>query len=165
MDEFDAILAALLEEAFINDTALGMRDVRPAMVLKVLQRLKSPQRSYAQKSHNLDHLIEAQVHGSIRLDRDVSLLVADGSFASGTVGDSLRKMGTKFGFETKFNSGYELLPELVPKDFRGPKMPAIARMVGGKVTARSIGELAQNIPKDITIQELKLLWHILVRFG
>lgn len=165
VDEFDAILAALLEESFTDDTALGMRNVRPATVLSVLQRLKMPQGSGAEKSHNLDHLIEAQVHGSIRLDRDVAALVADGSFASGAVGDSLRKMGAKFGFETTFNCGYELPVELVPKDFRGPRMPDIARMVGGIVTAKNIGNLAQNLPGDVTVQDLKLLWHILVRFG
>lgn len=166
VDEFDAILAALLEDSFTNDTALGMRDVRPAQLLDaLLYKLKGQQSSDSAKSHNLDHLIEAQVHGSIRLDRDVSVLVADGSFMSGSVGDTLRKMGAKFGFETRFNSGYELSPELVPSDFRGPRMPVIARMVNGNVTAKSIGELAQNLPQDVTVQELKLLWHILVRFG
>lgn len=166
VDEFDAILAALLEESFINDTALGMRNVRPAQVLDaLLQKLKVQQSSASMKSHNLDHLIEAQVHGPIRLDRDISVLVADGSFLSGSVGDTLRNMGAKFGFETKFNSGYELPPELVPNDFRGPRMPDIARILNGKVTAKNIGKLAQDLPQDVTVQELKLLWHVLVRFG
>ncbi|KAL6850747.1 hypothetical protein ACO1O0_007872 [Amphichorda felina] len=179
VDEFDAILAALMEEVFTRDFMLGVSDIRPAGALRRLAKsLSTPWDMHSvQLSHNLDHMIEAQVHGDVRLDRDVEALVADGSFSAGPVSDVLLKIGRRFGFPIRFNQGFRLPVESIPCDFRGPRMPSLAaRIATAHVDARAIGEAAQDLFRDReawadrgtyeeVLQELKLLWHVLVRYG
>lgn len=179
IDEIDSILSALLEESFIRDGALGFAS-RPAGLLSHLQsQMVTLRPSSTNTGSNLDHVIEAQIHGEILLSRDVEALVVDGSFAADDdkTGMVLREMGARFGFPVLFTRGFRLDVASVPLDFRGPTMPSLAKRISASVVdAKSIGVAAQSLQRDPerwsdrgtyaeVLQELKLLWHVLVRFG
>ncbi|EHK24076.1 uncharacterized protein TRIVIDRAFT_45742 [Trichoderma virens Gv29-8] len=183
VDEFDAILAALLEECFTRDTALGVENMRPRKLVEYIDALsKSPliEDIYQRlPSRNLDHLIEAQIHGDVLLSRDVEALVVDPSFFKrSNTGSLLQALGQTYGFPIFVHRGFQLSSENVPSDFRGPTMPSLAARIAfnGIVDARVIGEAVRDMVayngllgdrEDLGegLQELKLLWHVLVRYG
>ena len=173
-DEFDDILAALFRDAFVREFALGEN----LSVPQLLQRL-TLLHSRNPPARNLNHYIEAQIHGHIRLQDDVAILVADPSFAASDIGDSLRSICDRYAIQLHWHDGFELRVNEVPSDFRGPTMPSLAARIAidDKVDAFAIGRAAQAVvraPQDspdaranaaAALQELKLLWHVLVRFG
>jgi hypothetical protein len=66
----------------------------------------------------------------------------------------------------------------VPRDFRGPEMPSLAKRIatGRYFDAAMIGAAAASVTRDPAswhdcgtpdhvLGGLKLLWHVLVRFG
>ncbi|KAL6874791.1 hypothetical protein J3F83DRAFT_518542 [Trichoderma novae-zelandiae] len=183
VDEFDAILAALLEECFTRDAALGVENMRPKRMVDCINALsESPlvQEHYERlPSRNLDHLIEAQIHGDVLLSRDVEALVVDPSFFSrGDTGPLLRALGETYGFPVFAHYGFQLSVEDVPDDFRGPTMSSLAARIAfeGRVDVQVIGEAVRDavsggvLLRDRgtlaeVLQELKLLWHVLVRYG
>ncbi|KAH6605503.1 hypothetical protein Trco_004656 [Trichoderma cornu-damae] len=183
IDEFDAILAALLEECFTRDTALGADNVRPRRMVEYINALsKSPlvEDDYKRlPSRNLDHLIEAQIHGDVLLSRDVEALVVDPSFFTrGDTGSLLRALSETYGFPLFAHHGFQLPVESVPSDFRGPTMPSLAARVAynGTVDVQAIGEAVRDLVACAerwqdrgslaeVLQELKRLWHVLVRYG
>jgi hypothetical protein len=183
VDEFDAILAALLEECFTRDTALGVEKVRPKGMLELIEGLSKStlvEANYKKlPSRNLDHLIEAQIHGDVLLSRDVEALVVDPSFLlRGDTEPLLKTLGETYGFPLYLHHGFQMQAESCPSDFRGPTMPSLATRVGykGIVDAQAIGESVRNLVANAeqwsdrgtvaeVLQELKLLWHVLVRYG
>lgn len=183
VDEFDAILAALLEECFTRDTALGVDNVRPKGMLELIKGLSKStlvEANYKRlPSRNLDHLIEAQIHGDVWLSRDVEALVVDPSFfLRGNTGPLLKTLSETYGFPLFLHHGFQMQAESCPGDFRGPTMPSLAARVAykGNVDVQAIGEGVRNLVADAEqwadrgtvaegLQELKLLWHVLVRFG
>ncbi|KAL7952050.1 hypothetical protein V8C42DRAFT_306015 [Trichoderma barbatum] len=182
-DEFDAILAALLEECFTRDAALGVENVRPKRMVEYIDALgDSPLMEENYKtlpSRNLEHLIEAQIHGDVLLSRDVEALVVDPSFfARGNTGPLLQALGQTYGFPIFVHRGFQLSSESVPSDFRGPTMPSLAARIEHKgiVDVQAIGDAVKELVAcaDLlgdrgvmgeVLQELKLLWHVLVRYG
>jgi hypothetical protein len=87
-------------------------------------------------------------------------------------------MSTKYNFPLRWHQGFRMRVADVPTDFRGPTMPSLAARVArdGIVDAEATGRGAKELSKDIelwkdrgtyaeVLQELKLLWHVLVRFG
>jgi hypothetical protein len=68
--EFHAVLAFMFEECFMPNFALGVSDIRPAQLMERILSLESPLQdpSDGHPSRNLEHLVEAQVHGEVRLD-------------------------------------------------------------------------------------------------
>lgn len=183
LDEFSPILAALLEECFTRDAALGVENIRPKRMMGYISGLsKSPlvEDDYKRlPSHNLDHLIEAQIHGDVLLSRDVEALVVDPSFfARGDTGPLLKALSETYGFPLFVHHGFQLPVESVPSDFRGPTMPSLAARIAynGLVDAQAIGEGVRDLVNCAelwedrgtvaeVLQELKLLWHVLVRYG
>ncbi|PNP42295.1 hypothetical protein TGAMA5MH_05977 [Trichoderma gamsii] len=183
VDEFDAILAALLEECFTRDTALGVENVRPKGMLELIRGLSKStlvEANYKRlPSRNLDHLIEAQIHGDVLLSRDVEALVVDPSFfLRGDTGPLLKALSETYGFPLIFHHGFQMPAESCPSDFRGPTMPSLAARVAykGTVDVQAIGEGVRSLVADAeqwadrgtvaeVLQELKLLWHVLVRYG
>lgn len=183
IDEFDAILAALLEECFTRDTALGVDNVRPKGMLELIKGLSKLTLVQADckrlPSRNLDHLIEAQIHGHVLLSRDVEALVVDPSFFfRGDTGSLLKILSETYGFPLLFHHGFQMQAESCPGDFRGPTMPSLAARVAykGTVDVQAIGEGVRSLVTDAeqwadrgtvaeVLQELKLLWHVLVRYG
>jgi hypothetical protein len=130
----------------------------------------------------LDEYIEAQVHGPIRLSRDVAALVVDPSFDGTPTGEILETAATTWGFPLDRHPGFVLPVRDVRADFRGPRMPALAARVARlrgdsrSIDAVSIGGAAASLHREPdtwrdwasaeeTLQHLKQLWHVLVRFG
>jgi Protein of unknown function (DUF3626) len=129
-------------------------------------------------SRNLDHFVEAQVHGDVLLWRDVQELVVDPSFQDSDTGRDLEAMSAKYRFPLRWHQGFRMQVAAVPMDFRGASMPSLAARVAkvGVVDAKAIGTGVRELSRDAVawmdrgthaevLQELKLLWHVLVRFG
>lgn len=179
--QWDDVLAALLTESFLQDSALGRSDVRPAGLIEFLcARLGSarPPPSQLSAGRSLDHYIEAQVHGEVLLQRDADLLVVDPSFRETPTEDAIAVLCERYDVRLEWHGGFALPLQDVPTDFRGPRMPALAEQVAsaGVVTAASIGIAAAELrhasdrwaafgaPAEV-LQSLKLLWHVLLRYG
>lgn len=127
---------------------------------------------------NLNHYIEAQVHGDVRLREDVEILVADPSFKGTLIGRTLETICERYAIRCYWHCGFVLSVADVPTDFRGPSMPSLAQRVATHdlVDAAAIGRAAMDLKRDpslwadrgsyaAVLQELKLMWHVLVRFG
>jgi hypothetical protein len=179
--EFDLILAALLEEAFLRDFAIGERNLTPASLINhLLVNLERPFTDPANKepNRNLNHYIEAQVHGDISLKEDVEVLVADPSFKETYVGRILELICHKYSIDLYWHRGFALMVDEVPSDFRGPSMPSLAKRIAQNnfIDAKIIGSAVMDLNRNPetwsdrgtykeVLQELKLLWHVLVRYG
>ncbi len=178
--EPDALLAALLTECFERDSALGVSGLRLPELVTRLSAVPSGHWLDASAAGNLDHYIEAQVHGEVRLERDVTMLVADPSFIGTGVGQTLESLSRRYGIELAWHGGYRLKPQDIPRDRRGPLMPDVAAQVsalgqaegqGNWVDAYHIGLAWQASIKNPSAwghwgeppsQLLKWLWHLLV---
>ena len=180
-DELDDVVGALLFEAFTRDFAVGERDIRPARLVAHLRtRLDEPiaARMTRPLSRNLDHFVETHVHGAVRLADDVEAVVADPSFMGTETGATLAEVCERYDLTLHYHRGSVLPSSEVPSDVRGSAMASLATRVGrdGTVDARPIGEAAIALFRDPAawtdrgtyadvVQELKLLWHVLVRCG
>ncbi|KZE69236.1 hypothetical protein AWM68_02920 [Fictibacillus phosphorivorans] len=181
LSQFDMVLSALLVEIFTRDFALGERELTPGRLIHhLLSNLNQPMVDLAdqQAVRNLNHYIEAQVHGEISLEKDVEVLVADPSFRNTEVGKTLEQLCLKYAIKLYWHMGFELSVDEVPPDFRGPAMPSLAKriaknnVVNASVIGRAIMDLKQNPDAwsergtySEVLQELKLLWHVLVKVG
>ncbi|MGG4166270.1 DUF3626 domain-containing protein [Rossellomorea vietnamensis] len=175
---FDMIMAALLEEIFLRDFALGEKDLTPAKFIHhVLNHLEHGRVGHV-ANRNLNHYIESQIHGPISLKEDVEVLVADPSFNDTTVGETLEQMCSKYSIDLKWHTGFTLDVTEVPADFRGPSMPSLAKRITLKneIDAYTIGLAVKDLKQnpnawsdrgtyEDVLQELKLLWHVLVKYG
>lgn len=180
-DEFGMILAALLEDAFSNESALGERNIRPPKLIEhLLVHFKQESKPFinTKSSRNLNHYIEAQVHGNVFLKDDVDALVADPSFKETEIGTYLEKICAKYSIDLHWHSGFIMKVDDVPLNFRGPSMPSLAKRIAQNDTihAYALGRAVKDLhhhPErwkdrgtfEEVLQELKLLWHVLVRYG
>jgi hypothetical protein len=178
---FDAILAALLSESFERQYALGIAGLKPSKLIEHFsQHLTDAMstRFSTRPSGNLDHYIEAQIHGDVSLDQDVAMLVADPSFIGSTIGDSLIALCDEYAIELHWHQGRQINVAQVPDDFRGAAMPALAQSIAEDelINAEIIGRAAYLLQKQPAswsergahtkkLQDLKLLWHVLVKYG
>lgn len=179
-DEFDDIFAALLSDSFSDEVVLG-EQIRPQhLIEKMTSSMEKPFAERLSLPHRRvsDHYIEAQIHGSISLSDDVDFLIADPSFKGTEVGHNLSAVCDKFQITLHWHAGYVLPISEVPMDFRGPTMPSLAARVAPDcmLDVAKIGKAAEALrrnpsawadrgsEKDV-LQELKLLWHVLQRFG
>ncbi|WP_274653274.1 DUF3626 domain-containing protein [Paenibacillus humicola] len=180
-EAFELILAALLKDAFFSDFAIGERSLTPRKwVDHLLANLEKPYSNPACKEpvRNLNHYIEAQVHGAVSLWDDAELLVADPSFKGTDTGRTLERLCRKYSIGLYWHMGFVLSADEVPSDFRGPAMPSLAKRIArhNRIDACRIGAAAADLSRsprawsDLgtaaeVLQELKLLWHVLVRYG
>lgn len=180
-EEFDMILAALLEETFVRDFAIGEGNLTPTRLIHhLMDNLERPFIDFADKesARNLNHYIEAQIHGDISLKEDVEALVVDPSFKGTNVGRTLEEICLKYSIDLYWHMGFVLTVDEVPMDFRGSKMPSLARRIARNncIDAHIIGSAVVDLKRnplswsdrgtyEEVLQELKLLWHVLVRFG
>ncbi|WP_282109847.1 DUF3626 domain-containing protein [Shewanella algicola] len=178
---FDVILAALLSESFERQYALGCEGLKPSKLINYFsQHLTAPteKRFDNQPCGNLDHYIEAQIHGDLSLDKDVAVLVADPSFIGSQIGDSLVALCDEYDIELLWHNGRQMRVTDVPDDFRGAAMPTLAQSIAEDqiINAEIIGRAAYQLQKQPTswsergahtkkMQDLKLLWHVLVKYG
>ncbi len=181
MDYFDDILASLLAECFERNDVLGARDIHPRALVRKMAALGEGQfldLGTMRPSRNLNQYIEAQVHGDILLAHDVKFLVADPSFKQSEAGTMMQALCDKYDIELRWHMGFQMDVADVPTDFRGATMPSLARRIAqnGRIDARIIGNAARDVvvnpglwegsgTAEQCLQELKLLWHVLVRYG
>lgn len=180
-EEFDLILAALMKDAFYSELAIGERNLTiQKLIDHMLVNLEKPFQNPAtkQSNRNLNHYIEAQVHGDIFLKEDVKTLVADPSFKGTHTGLILEQICTKYSIDLYWHMGFTLSIDEIPKNFRGPSMPSLAKRIAQSdvIDANRIGLAAADLKRNSSnwtdrgtckevLQELKLLWHVLVRYG
>ncbi|WP_217545125.1 DUF3626 domain-containing protein [Streptomyces sp. GbtcB6] len=111
----------------------------------------------------LNDYIETQVHGGIRLDRDVEALVLDACYRGTPVAVAARRLP----FPVEWHPGYRLtVPDLRRHaDYRGPQYAELGALIAekGVVDPRIIGAAART--GRYGIQDLKMVWHTLARFG
>ncbi|GIJ41819.1 DUF3626 domain-containing protein [Micromonospora andamanensis] len=184
VDVIEPVLAALIAATAETGVCLG----RPGAdlvtltgeLLRVREALASTPRAAGRA---LDDYVEAQVHGEVRLDRDVLELVVDPSFRGTGTAASLIAAADRYGFPIRWHAGFALPVDGVDAEFRGPAIPPLAARVhaefaraGEPVHAALIGRAAVSVvtepgrwadrgPAVETLQHLKQLWHVLVRFG
>lgn len=117
----------------------------------------------ADEQDALNDYIEAQVHGGVRLDRDVEALVLDAAYRGTDVETAARLLP----FPVEWHPGYRLtLPELRRHGaYRGPEYAELGARIAekGVVDPRIIGDAART--GRYAIQDLKMVWHTLARFG
>lgn len=180
LDEFEDIISALLKETFQRDYALGEFPITVsgliARIEQLIEPLADPKLGLVRRA--LNHYIEAQVHGDVLMSRDIECLVADPSFENHEIGSYLRELSKKYQFDLKWHLGFKLPLERIPPDFRGPTMPSLARRItsNGVLLPCDIGTAAASVRRNPLLwsdrgtekellQELKLLWHLLSKFG
>ncbi|QDE30073.1 DUF3626 domain-containing protein [Shewanella polaris] len=178
---FDAILAALLSESFERQYALGIPGLKPNKLIEHFSQHLTDDissRFDTAPSGNLDHYIEAQIHGDVSLDQDVAMLVADPSFKGNAIGDSFIALCDEYSIELHWHQGRQINVSQVPDDFRGPTMPTLAQSIAENefINAEIIGRAAYHLQQQPAswsergthakkLQDLKLLWHVLVKYG
>jgi hypothetical protein len=160
---------------------LGVQNLTIPRLLEVLKALALPRQDPVgqEAGRVLDTQIEAQVHGTVDLHRDVERLVADPAFAATSTGGVLHEIATRYEFPLRWHSGFRLVVRDVPDDFRGPEMPRLAERIAGQagiLDAAVIGLAEASLrrrPEEWrdwgsqadTLQHLKQLWHVLVHYG
>lgn len=179
--EFSDILAALLSDAFTRDCTLGEKNLTPRRLIDhLLNQLDRPisDPSTVMPVRTFNQYIEAQVHGDISLKEDVEVLVADPSFKGTHVGRLLEQICSQYSIDLYWHRGSRLRVDEVPDDFRGPSMPSLAKRIAQSdyIDASIIGAAAVDLKRNPeswsdrgtskdTLQELKLLWHVVVKYG
>jgi Protein of unknown function (DUF3626) len=175
------VFAALLHSAFNHEMGLGESELTvPNLIHRLRNELPLPLDAieHFPVVRNLNHYIEAQVHGDVLLRQDVDALVADPSFRHTDTGRVLNELCQRYDLALHWHAGFSLSCKEVPRDFRGPTMPSLAERVAisNVVDARAIGAAVRELRarpeewtdrgnRDDVLQELKLLWHVLVKHG
>ncbi|MGR6319689.1 DUF3626 domain-containing protein [Micromonospora soli] len=178
---FEPVLAALLTATAGTGVSLGLAGMDPDTLVRRLLHRREPASDAAGRA--LDDYIEAQVHGELSLARDVEAIVADPSFRGTDTGRLLIGVARRNGVPLCWHAGFELPVDGIDAEFRGPAIPPLAARVHAEfarpeepVHAALIGRAAASVvrepqrwadrgPTDLTLQHLKQLWHVLVRFG
>ncbi|MBQ1046778.1 MULTISPECIES: DUF3626 domain-containing protein [unclassified Micromonospora] len=181
VDAFEPVFAALLTATAGTGVALGVAGLDTGALLRTL--LSRRERESGRVGRALDDYIEAQVHGEISLARDVEALVVDPSFRGTDVGRRLAGIAGRHGLALRYHPGFVLSVDAVDAEFRGPDIPPLAARVhaefarpGEPLHAALVGRAAASVvrepqrwadrgPAEVTLQHLKQLWHVLVRFG
>jgi hypothetical protein len=111
----------------------------------------------------LDDYIEAQIHGQVRLDRDVEALVLDPSYRGTDVETAARRLPCPLEWHPGFRLDVDQLQRHA--DYRGRRYADLGTRLAedGHLTPRMIGDAARSGRHDE--QDLKRVWHYLARFG
>jgi hypothetical protein len=111
----------------------------------------------------LDDYVEAQVHGTVRLDRDVEALVLDPSYRGSEVEAAARRLPCAVEWHGGFRLGVDELRR--HPAYRGPEFVALgaAVAVDDVLDPRIVGAAVRTGAHDD--QALKRLWHYVARFG
>ncbi|MFJ2261817.1 DUF3626 domain-containing protein [Streptomyces sp. NPDC087844] len=117
----------------------------------------------AAKSDALDRHIEAQIHGSVRFDRDVEALVLDPSYRDTEVEYAARRLPCP----VEWHQGFRLSTGELRRhpSYRGQEYVDLGAdiAVDGWLSPKVIGDAARTGRYDL--QDLKKVWHCLARFG
>jgi len=117
----------------------------------------------ADRQDELDDYIEAQVHGGVRLDRDVEALVLDPGYRNTDVETAARQLPCP----VEWHPGFRLSVAELRRhpDYRGRRYVDLGAELAddGHLTPRLIGDAARS--GRYAEQDLKRVWHYLARFG
>lgn len=112
---------------------------------------------------SLDDYIEAQVHGPVRLARDVEALVLDPSYRDTPVEEAAGRLPCP----VEWHGGFQLTVDELRRypEYRGQRFVdlGVKLAVDGWLTPRVLGDAAALDRYDL--QDLKRVWHYLARFG
>ncbi|MBG0565919.1 DUF3626 domain-containing protein [Actinoplanes aureus] len=179
---FAAVWAALLGEVTRTGSALGVAAASPPQWAAELATRAAAYAAWPAEpgpppvpaGRSLDAYIEAQVHGGLPLDGNVTAVVADPSFRGTSTEASLARLGVPI----RWHHGFRLPAGDFPADLRGPAVPPLARLVADRyqrpvLDAEVIGRAARSVVRsphewsrfDDPLQQIKYLWHILVLRG
>ncbi len=129
----------------------------------VAERMALIERALADDRDALDDYVEAQVHGSVRLDRDVEALVLAPCFR----GTEVEAIAHALPCAVEWHHGFRLSTDELRKhpEYRGQHIVDLALLlaVDGHIDARILGEAARSGAYDE--QALKRVWHYVARFG
>ncbi|WP_422739930.1 DUF3626 domain-containing protein [Micromonospora sp. WMMD729] len=180
IDAFEVVLAGLLADVARTGVCLGRAETDVASLTRTLLDASPPPGTVGRA---LDDYVETQVHGTLDLASDVQELVVDPSFAGTATGATLESVARRYGFPLRWHPGFVLPVDEVDAEFRGPAIPVLAARLYREfgqpdvpVDAALIGRGAVSVvaepqrwadrgPIADTLQHLKQLWHVLVRFG
>lgn len=178
---FEDVFAALFNESFERDAALGVNALRPpALVDYLCEELPRgvDARFLRPMSRDLDHYIEAQCHGELSLAQDIDVLVADPSYKNTAIEVLMQRLCDRYQLRLCWHQGFVMAAAKVPADFRGAAMPQLAAKVArdGLLTPAILGDAEVSVRREPErwrglgneaelLQQFKLLWHVLVRFG
>ncbi|NLR91463.1 DUF3626 domain-containing protein [Flammeovirga agarivorans] len=171
IQHIEPIISALFNDLSTRESALGENNITTLEFITLINQIylnTINQKSLRPFSQNLDFYIEAQIHGEISLEKDVSELIVDYSFFNTKVGNTLMALSQKYKIQLHWNSGLELGVDEFPNNFRGPEVPKFAKQFGhnGKLNPFLLGKAALEIGNEYEeLQMLKYLWHCLVKFG
>ncbi|MFG2796488.1 DUF3626 domain-containing protein [Streptomyces pseudovenezuelae] len=111
----------------------------------------------------LDDYIEAQVHGGVDLARDVEALVLDASYRNTPVEAAARLLPVP----VEWHPGHRITVAALHRhaDYRGQEYAELGASIAedGLVDPRIIGDAART--GRHRLQDLKMVWHTLARFG
>jgi hypothetical protein len=149
----------LLRHAHAFDAAQGDREARARDNL-----LDDDPRDGSEDSGDvLDDYVEAHVHGTIELSRDVEAVVLDHCYRDTHVETTAEQLGVP----VEWHEGRVLTVEELDRhgDYRGPAAIELGHLVaeGGRLDARIIGDAART--GAFHPQTVKQLWHLVARFG
>jgi hypothetical protein len=119
--------------------------------------------AFADDKDALDDYIEAQVHGLVRLDRDIEALVLDPCY----LGTKVELAAARLPCPVEWHPGLRLRVEELRRHpwYRGPEFVELGERIAvdGHLDARIIGEAFATGRHDP--QALKRVWHHVARFG
>jgi len=181
LDEFDLIMLGLLTDTFHYNNTLGQKDISVRQLLHhLINSLGEPIGDLSNKTpkRTLNNYIEAQVHGLISLQNDIEIMVADPSFRKTDIGDIIIQTCNKYSIKLLWHMGFALKLNEIPDDFRGNEMPKLAEFITKDdfINTHHLGLAIMDLhynqkkweswgsQKDV-IQKIKLLWHVLVKYG
>lgn len=129
----------------------------------VADRMGLIEQALADRQDALDDYIEAQVHGPVRLDRDVEALVLDPCYQGTEVEEAARRLPCP----VEWHPGFCLTVGELRRypAYRGQEYVELgARIaVGGRLDPRIVGDAVRANRYDQ--QAVKKVWHCLARFG
>ncbi|MBA8792616.1 hypothetical protein FHX74_000210 [Friedmanniella endophytica] len=116
----------------------------------------------ADRRDRLDDYVEAQLHGGLRIARDVEALVLDPAHRGTRVEQQARALGVSLAWHQGFRLRVAVLAAHAV--YRGPDVVALGRAVAvdGVIDADVLGRAARA---GHDLQTVKRLWHCVARFG
>ncbi len=120
-------------------------------------------RAEADEQDALNDYIEAQVHGGVSLTTDVAALVLDACYRGTPVETAARLLPCP----VEWHPGYRITVEGLRRhaDYRGEEYAELGARIAedGRIDPRIIGDAARTGRYEL--QDLKMVWHTLARFG
>lgn len=121
------------------------------------------ERAQAYTGDPIFNYIEAQVHGSLLLNRDVEVLVLDPCYR----GTEIEAAATRLPFPVRWHSGYRLAVDELRRhpDYRGQEFVDLGAEIAadGLLDPRVIGDAVRTGRYEP--QAVKQVWHCVVQFG